>query len=820
MSLPGKLTDGNPTQASACRTAALDYARRGWPVLPLQWVTDGGLCACDGSGCRAPGKHPASNLVPHGLRDATTDAQIIEGWWTAKPLANIGVVTGAVSGFIAIDIDPRHGGDTTLNELVAKHGDLPDTGVQLTGGGGRHLLYRHPGRRIPSRQNVWPGIDVKGDGGYIVVEPSVHVSGNRYAWEPSNHPDKVAVAEAPEWLLEAIVDTKPSKARSDGDKETFKFDPLMAQETVIAREALAALKPQRADSYDSWNAVGMILHSVDPGPMMFDVWDRWSRQSAKYSEGECARKWASFNSNGSLKLPTLIRWANEDTGGRFNPGRRFQTTPAPATSSPIQPYRPFPVDALPEPLCGLVQKASIAIGCDPAFIALPVLAALAAVIGNTRRVRLRSSWVEPSVLWTMIIGSPGTMKSPAVELAVQPLHRLQDEAVARYKEELGVYELAKVRYDAELKDWKKSKNRDSDTPPEAPVVPWPERIMVSDTTTEALAEILASSPRGVLLFRDELAGWIHGLDQYKGGRGGDCQQFLEMHRAGRLIVDRKTGLRKTIHVDRAAVSITGGIQPGTVARILQLEFFENGMTARLLMAAPPRKVKKWSDTQLSLQTLVQYDALFDGLHALTFDMSSGKPEPIDISLTGAAQAAYETFYNELGQAQAEVGDDIAGMLAKIEGYCARLALIIHLVRDEANDLTLQSSDAIDQSSVESAITLAHWFAHEAERVYAMIRESDEQSARRRLVEVIVRRGGEITPTQLRQYDRKFRDSTEDAAAALQDLVDAGHGQWHDPQGNQKARRFVLSWRSGGEIEFHRRRHIDSFKSDSEGAEHE
>ncbi|MAG17653.1 MAG: hypothetical protein CMJ21_06240 [Phycisphaerae bacterium] len=796
------------------KSGALAYAARSWPVLPLWWITGDGQCACGDTDCRTPGKHPLSKLVPHGLHEATIDAQAIERWWTANPLANIGVVTGAESGFIAIDIDPRHGGDTTLNELVAKHGDLPDTVVQLTGGGGRHFLFQHPGRRVPTRQNVWPGIDIKGDGGYIVVEPSLHFSGKRYAWATSHRPGQTPIAPAPDWLREIIVDARSAPAQVVSNGDTFKFNPAMAQEVVIAKAALAALKPQRADDYHTWTSVGMILHSVDPGPMMLEVLDDWSKQSAKYREGECARKWATFNSNGSLNLPTLIRWAKEDQGGAFKVEAPTQAPATVSTSPPaIQQYRPFPVGALPEPLRGFVLEASSAVGCDAAFIAVPVLTAVMAAIGNTRRVRLRSSWVEPCVLWGMIVGSPGTMKSPAVELAVAPLHRLQGESVARYKEELGVYELEKARHDAEFKDWKKSKDRDSDNPPEAPAVPQLERMLVSDTTTEALAEVLVSSPRGVLLYRDELAGWLRGLDQYKGGHGSDCQQYLEMHRAGRLIVDRKTGQRRTIHVDRAAVSITGGIQPGTLKRILRPEFFENGMTARLLMAAPPRAEKKWSDKELTLAIQARYDALFDGLRALTFDMSSGEPEPIDIPLTDDAQAAYVTFYNELAREQAQAPDEVAGMLAKIEGCAARLALIIHIVRDEANDLTLEDSGAIDESSVMLAITLVRWFAQEAERVYAMLGETDEQSDRRRLIELIARHGGQVTPTELRRAVRAFRDSTDAAAAALQELVDAGHGQWQEvapgPKGGRRTRRFVLTAQSDPDWGFSSRRHVDS-----------
>ena len=112
-----------------------------------------------------------------------------------------------------------------------------------------------------------------------------------------------------------------------------------------------------------------------------------------------------------------------------------------------------------------------------------------------------------------------------------------------------------TEYERDLIDWKRKK---IGAPPKKPEEPVADRFIVSDVTVEALALLLRNAPRGVLLARDELVGWIGGFDRYRQGRGADAHQFLEMHRAGRLIVDRKTGDHRTITVPRAAVSICGG----------------------------------------------------------------------------------------------------------------------------------------------------------------------------------------------------------------------------------------------------------------------
>ena len=107
---------------------ALAYARQGWPVFPIHTPTDY-HCSCGTPKCKDIGKHPRT---PHGWKDATTDEAMIRHWWTRWPQANIGGSTGAVSGFIGLDIDPRHEGDARLRDLERQCGKLPDTVESLT----------------------------------------------------------------------------------------------------------------------------------------------------------------------------------------------------------------------------------------------------------------------------------------------------------------------------------------------------------------------------------------------------------------------------------------------------------------------------------------------------------------------------------------------------------------------------------------------------------------------------------------------------------------------------------------------------------------
>lgn len=185
----------------------LDYARRGWKVLPLHTSTGDG-CSCGRSPCDKTGKHPRT---PHGVADASADPGVIRGWAQTWPEANVGIAAGAESSLVVLDIDPRHGGDGSLRELEATYGPLPETVEAVTGGGGRHLYFQHPGGHVPSPIGIRPGIDVRADGTFVVAPPSLHHSGERYEWEVEHHPDDREVAPPPQWLSE-IIRNRPAQS--------------------------------------------------------------------------------------------------------------------------------------------------------------------------------------------------------------------------------------------------------------------------------------------------------------------------------------------------------------------------------------------------------------------------------------------------------------------------------------------------------------------------------------------------------------------------------------------------------------------------------
>jgi len=461
----------------------------------------------------------------------------------------------------------------------------------------------------------------------------------------------------------------------------------------------------------------------------------------------------------------------------------------------VERFRAFPTDALPEPIRGLVVGGAKSIGCDATMIALPLITGLASAIGATRRIRLKKGWCEPAVLWTSIVAESGSHKTPAQELALRPLRQLQAFRLEEYPQLEDQYLRNMLLYDTDVRAWKSKGRSKGEAPPEKPNEPSVPRYLVNDVTLEALAEQLSKNPRGLLCDCDELAGWLGSFDQYRGGKGADVSKWLSMHRAEPLLIDRKTGPVKNLFIKHAAVSVTGGIQPTTLRRALGNKHFENGLAARMLLAAPPKNRKVWNTACVDENVTRQVEKIYARLLALSFGTDDNdSPAPVDLPLTIEGQRVWVDFYDVHAQLQYEATGNYASALAKIEAVAARLALIVHFSRWAADDPSLESPDVVDAASMSSGVTMAQWFTYEARRVYAVLSETDEDRDQRRLIEWIERRGGSVTAREVQQGHRQY-STAEEANAALDQLVKAGAGQWTPTpagQPGQPTRHFVLS----------------------------
>jgi hypothetical protein len=178
------------------RDAAVGYASRGIPVLPLHYPVPHGRdlqpatgdqslvlrtgCSCRDPDCGQVGKHPLGSLVPHGVKDATTNRARILAWWTRNPQANIGLATGHL--FDVLDVDGPQG-EQAIRTLAAEHRLESSGPLVRTGGSGWHY-YLHPTGLANAHPRDLVSVDWRGRGGYVVAPPSRHASGHPYQWAP------------------------------------------------------------------------------------------------------------------------------------------------------------------------------------------------------------------------------------------------------------------------------------------------------------------------------------------------------------------------------------------------------------------------------------------------------------------------------------------------------------------------------------------------------------------------------------------------------------------------------------------------------------
>lgn len=192
--------------------AAIAYAKRGWRLIPIHWVRNDGNCSCANPHCDNIGKHP---LTAHGVKDADLAVKTIRTWWTNHPRANIGIATGAASGIVVLDVDPRHGGLDSMHDLKNQFGKLPDGPRVHTGGGGVHVYFSYPGTALKNKVGLFAGVDVRADGGYVLAPGSNHKSGGTYRWKPEHEPTDLGIPALPEWLLNRMRRDHPASVGLD-----------------------------------------------------------------------------------------------------------------------------------------------------------------------------------------------------------------------------------------------------------------------------------------------------------------------------------------------------------------------------------------------------------------------------------------------------------------------------------------------------------------------------------------------------------------------------------------------------------------------------
>jgi hypothetical protein len=661
--------------------AAHAYADRfGLAVVPIHSPAPDqpSGCDCRNDDCASPAKHPRTL---HGLQDASLDAQEIERWWSGWPAANIAARTGGDARYVVVDVDPKHGGDESLRDLDARHGGLPATPAVSTGGGGFHYWFRAPdGATIRnSAGKLGPGLDIRAEGGYVLVPPSLHVSGEPYRWLTDSHIRDIAVAELPQWLVDLLQEPEhPAPAATvDGSISTGSRNNTLASLAGTMRHRgmsepamVAALLKENEEKCDpplGEAEVTAIAHSVaryEPAP-----------ESPLRKNEESRRKSPATPLSSSNFVLSQGQEAAE------------------AARSIVVP--PFPTSALPPVVRRYVEEGSAALGVPPDFIAVPLVANAGGMIGRTARLQLKQGYEQYPALWSVVVGPPGAAKTPALDLARYPLDVEQERA--QLQQELDL-----ARLEADL-----ARQKDGTAPqnpmPERPEV---EHFYSTDSTTEAIAKLLMSSP-GFTLQRDEITGWVNDFGAYKGGRGGDRQKALSMWSFVPLKVDRKT--QDSIYIPKPVVSVAGGCQPDMLAALAQESGRRDGFLERFLWSWYESHPQPWTTDVVSGDARQDLLALFQSLRG-----SAREVPPVTLS-EGAADLFKDWFNDNQAITFTSTGI-MQGVHAKMHNQLARITLVLQGWTVGGNP----SGSEVTADVMGGGIEIAEYHRGHAQKVFSCI----------------------------------------------------------------------------------------------------
>ena len=339
-----------------------------------------------------------------------------------------------------------------------------------------------------------PGIDVRGDGGYIVAPRSNHASGGQYRWREGHGPHEITPAGMPAWLLALVTrgNLEDANAEPAPVAEGAATPPAVLTDARAAR-ALAAMRGLRVDDHKDGSrrlfaaASIAVRFDLDTGGALATIREylNGAPTPREYSDADIHKR-----------LQDAERTCPRGEALRNRQARRAATGNAPPPSGPPpEPFQPFPVDALPDRLRVFVEAVAVATGTDPAFAALAALVVVAGCIGNRVAALVKPGWTEPAVLWGVLVGRSGTTKSPVLKLVTRALvdlfkaeHRTFTEAIKEHQREVE-------RHSVRLNEWKKSQRNGPPTdPPDEPESPTERRLLVSDITIEKLGCLLEENP--------------------------------------------------------------------------------------------------------------------------------------------------------------------------------------------------------------------------------------------------------------------------------------------------------------------------------------
>jgi putative DNA primase/helicase len=659
---------------------AINYAEKGWFVLPLHQPTQNG-CSCEKKACQSSGKHPR---IKNGIHGATTNKTQIKTWWNQWPEANIGIKTGLESGLLVVDLDERHQGLEAWKTWSQEHCIKAEMIVAT--GGGLHLYFDPMGIKFKSRVSLLPGIDIRAEGGMVVAPGSLHSSGRYYEWISSSEQRTPPIPDALRDLLFQTSEQKRLKDEEEirnirGIEEGSRNSFLTKIGGFLMRDTLEQTVIKKT--------LSKINETICHPPLQTEEVDKITQSVFRYQE-------------------------NWDPPKDYKPQQNIPDFPAEALTGTVREWIE-------------IQAHHTDVPID--FIAAPFLVAFSSLIGRQAQVAPypQTQWFEYAHLWGACIGSPGSGKTPSTRKVMDILNRLNHKSRLKYENQLKDLKSKRTNLNLRLNGLKEAaqkavKNRKPESELQRlfdeithcerqleETVITRRRFLVSDATIEKLGIHMAENTNGLLLFRDELFGFIEKLNY----REGDRQFCLESWDGkGSFEVDRIG--RGTLTIPHLCLSVFGSFQPSNLKKLTDQSSSGDGFLQRFQVLVYPNQKKTWTDKKRPLPTKIneKVEGLFEQALDTTL-FNSRKP----ICFSFEAQEKFDEWRAELEktiQHEEGLSEDYQSHLSKYRSLLPKISLLLCAMDSMIEEKAFQD---ISLETTEKALKIVEHLKLHAEKIY-------------------------------------------------------------------------------------------------------
>ena len=728
---------------------ALKYADMGLAVLPL----------------RPRDKLPATK---NGSKDATTDRHYIEKWWNRWPDANIGIATGGVSdGLVVVDLDEdeekdKHGYEV-LKNWQQEHGELPETWTSITGRGGYHFLYRDSAQ-VKNAQNLYDGVDIRGEGGYIVAPPSIHPNGRQYAWETG--PGDCEIAQADSRVVTFLQGPQVDRLERPG----FELPEMIpdGQRTDYMVKMVCSMQAKGASDMAIRAAVKAENEAKCFPPLtdtelekeVFPALQRYEKGTAPYNAGP-------------------VGWDGILYSDSFEGFECFEIKDT--NKLPL-----FNIDLLPEVVRGFSEAVVESLQVSSGMIAPAILTVGALGIQKKYSVHPLPDWYEPANLYTAIVAEPSERKSPAMKEIMNPVYAYEKEENERLAPDIALYETQKKILEGKIANITKSASRTSKKKSDGKYLDMgdlvtlqeelneleeiaPIRLAVDDVTMEVLGKLMGQNHEKIGIVSTE-----GGIFNILAGRYSDktvIDIVLKGYSGDRFAQDRLG--RKGQTLEQPLLTMLLYVQPKVIIDIMDnSDFVGRGLNARFLYSIPPStiggrryKVKKITDFDRE-----EYCKVIRQLFAIPVpDM------PNIIELDNDADRLAEGFFYSIEDMMKEASPEFRAWLGKLHGSTMRIALVLHCFQY----MDQSENHKIDGNTMKDAIAIGNYFKAHAETAFNIMGLSDPQEVKD--AKYIMKRIDSTGLLEMKVRDlyqlcksRKGLENREGMQAGLRCLIDRGY----------------------------------------------